>query len=183
MRVNLISIKGTWRSVANAARTTIRMESGMGQPSSRWKKKLLLSEHSPIRKLAVEWKWYNLMSWVSVHMVRHKYGIEHFVSTQRSDRTKQNRNEATQDALVVHECEANAQAMISISRKRLCSAASKETIEAWAAVLEKIRETEPELYSVCVPECVYRGFCPEIKKCGYSETKIYAEALKEYRKV
>jgi len=32
-----------------------------------------------------------------------------------------------------------------------------------------------------VPECVYRGFCPEFKSCGYVDTPAYAEAVKRYR--
>ena len=77
-----------WRDVADAARTTIRMEEGDKEPSSAWKRRILLSEHSPIRQMMFQWKWVNLKYWVSVHFVRHKIGIEHFVSTQRTDRTE-----------------------------------------------------------------------------------------------
>lgn len=48
---------------------------------------MLLAEHSPIRKLIISWKWYDLLSWVSVHLVRHKFGVDHWVRTQRTDRT------------------------------------------------------------------------------------------------
>jgi hypothetical protein len=48
-------------------------------------------------------------------------------------------------------------------------------------VLDEVKRCEPELYSVCVPECVYRGFCPEFKSCGYVETAAYQEALAAYR--
>ena len=80
--LKFLNVIGTWRSVADAARTTIRMPEGTKEPSSKWKKTILLSEHSPIRKLMFSWKWTNLPYWVSVHFVRHKFGIEHFVSTQ-----------------------------------------------------------------------------------------------------
>ena len=33
-----------------------------------------------------------------------------------------------------------------------------------------------------VPECIYRGFCPEFHSCGYTDTPEYAAALAEYRK-
>ena len=56
-------------------------------PTAAWKKKILLAEHSPIRLMQFAWKWSDLPYWVSVHIVRHKIGIEHFVSTQRTDRT------------------------------------------------------------------------------------------------
>ena len=131
MKAEILKIKGTWRDVADAARTTIGMEPGEGEPSSAWKRKMLIAEHSPIRKLVVSWKWTDLPSWVSVHFVRHKFGIEHFVRSQRTDRTGINRDELPQRALVTHECEANAQAIINISRKRLCGKASFETRKAW----------------------------------------------------
>lgn len=170
-----------WRDVADAARTTIRMEEGEKEPGSSWKRRILLSEHSPIRQMMFKWKWVNLKYWVSVHFVRHKIGIEHFVSTQRTDRTGVNRDETQQSAPVNHECFANAQALIFISRKRLCRQALPETTAAWRLVLEHVKKCEPELYSVCVPECVYRGFCPEFKCCGYAATAAFQRALASYR--
>lgn len=169
-----------WRDVADAARTTIRMEGGCKEPSSSWKRRMLLAEHSPIRQIIVKWKWHNLMSWVSVHFVRHKMGIEHFVSTQRTDRTGVNRDVAPQATPVDHECFANAQALIFISRKRLCNQASPETRAAWKMVVDAVAEHEPELASVCVPECVYRGFCPEFKPCGYADTAAFKKARAKY---
>ncbi len=173
--------KFSWRDVADAARTTIRMEEGEKEPGSAWKRRILLAEHSPIRQMTFKWKWLNLKYWVSVHFVRHKIGIEHFVSTQRTDRTGVNRDEMPQSALVNHECFANAQSLIFISRKRLCRQASPETTRAWQLVLDAFRTTEPELFSVCVPECVYRGFCPEFKSCGYAGTEAFRKAVEAYR--
>jgi len=171
-----------WSSVLNAARTTVGKEEINKEPTSNWKKRMLLAEHSPIRFILINWKWLSLRSWVSVHFVRHKIGIEHFVKTQRTDRTGMARDKFPQDALVDHECIANAQSLINISRKRLCSTASPETREAWKLLLSDLRDKEPELVSVCVPECVYRGFCPELKCCGYAETITYQQRLMEYRK-
>ncbi len=182
VKIKFVKIKGTWREVADAARTTISMEKGKKEPSSRWKKNMLLSEHSPIRQLIIKWKWVNMKSWVSVHFVRHKIGIEHFVSTQRTDRTGKDRDKVPQSALVSHECIANAQVIMTISRKRLCMQASKETREAWKELLKEIKKVQPELADACVRECVYRGFCPEMYPCGFSETKEFSEKLKKYRK-
>lgn len=181
MYVKLLGIDGTWREVANAANTTIHREDGEREPSSSWKKRIIMSEHSPIRKLKISWRWYDLPYWVSTHLVRHSIGIDHFVRTQRTDRTNVNRNKLPQDSLVEHECEANAQAIINISRKRLCKQASMETRQAWILLLEEIREIEPELFNACVPECVYRnGFCPEFKTCGWNHTKVFQKRLDEY---
>lgn len=179
--ISLFKVLTEWSSVLNAARTTVGKEAAGKDPSSSWKKKILLAEHSPIRLLLINWKWSGIKYWVSVHFVRHKIGIEHFVKTQRTDRTNNLRDRAPQDNPVDHECLANAQSLITISRKRLCSSASKETREAWQLLLEELREKEPELVSVCVRECTYRGFCPELTCCGYVETEAYQKELKSYR--
>lgn len=79
---------------------------------------------------------------------------------------------------------ANAQALINISRKRLCSCASPETREAWKLVIEALKEKDPILASVCVPECIYRGFCPEFDRCcGYCNTEAFKKRLEEYRSI
>ena len=183
LKVDLLKILTRWTSVLNAARTTVGKNPAEKEPSSSWKKKILLAEHSPIRLLIINWRWSGIKYWVSVHMVRHKIGIEHFIRTQRTDRTGELRDKNSQDHAVDHECTANAQSLINISRKRLCSAASKETREAWQIFLEELKKEEPELYSVCVRECVYRGHCPEMICCGYVETEAYREELKRYRLV
>ena len=182
MKITTLSkLHDSWLAVVECARTTINKE-GSKEPSVKWKKKILLAEHSPIRQLMFRWKWEDLKSWVSIHYVRHKFGIEHYVGTQRTDRTGINRDNKPQDSLVSHECLANAQTIINISRKRLCNCASKETREAWELVLKDLKKIEPELVEVCVPECVYRGFCPEIKSCGFAKTPEYFEWLSFYRK-
>lgn len=174
MKVEIINYnKGQWRAIADAARTTVGKKTGEGEPSPEWKRAILMAEHSPIRLLQVNWKWIDLPSWVSVHFVRHKIGIDHFVRTQRSDRTGVNRNELPQGTHVIHQCSANAQAIIAISRKRLCHQASRETRDAWGLFLLELQPYEPELFRACVPECVYRGFCPEMKCCGFNGTKEY----------
>lgn len=181
MEVQFIKTTGNWRDVADAARTTIGMDAGKGEPSASWKRRMLLAEHSPIRKIHINWKWTNLLWWVQTHFTRHKYGVEWWVSTSRSDRTGVDRNIIGQDAPVSVEGEANIQAIINISRKRLCNQASKETRVAWKAFLCKLAQVEPEIDSVCVPECVYRnGFCPEYKSCGWNHTKEFEDQLKRY---
>lgn len=107
--------------------------------------------------------------------------IEHWVSTQRTDRTNIDRNELPQGALVNHACEADAQALINISRKRLCSCASQETRIAWQKVKKEVAKTEPELARCMVPDCIYRGHCYEMFSCGYHKTEAFKKALEEYR--
>jgi hypothetical protein len=181
MKAEFLLKKGTWREVADCANVTIHKEEGVNEPSSKWKRRMLLCEHSPIRSLFFDFKWTDLKYWVSVHLVRHKIGIEHFVRTQRSDRSGVDRDGLRQDSPVEHRICVNAQAMVTISRKRLCMNASPETREAWKAVLETVREQESEIFQVCVPDCIYRGWCYEYKSCGYSKTEDFNERLAAYR--
>lgn len=155
-----------WQDIKDATMNTIGKSTGK-YPTSEWKFKLLRSEHSPCRKLKINWKWDSIPSFVSVHITRHKFGIEHFCSTRRTDRTGIDRNSLRQDELVSHEIEANAQSVINVSRKRMCYQASKETRDAWRECLDGIDEVEHELRLCCVPEGIYRGGCSEFNNCGH----------------
>ena len=179
MNIQWFQHSDNWQDVKNAAMNTVGKAAGK-YPNDAWKLRLLRAEHSPIRKLIFSWRWEDLPYWVSVHFVRHKIGIEHFVKTQRSDRTGIPRDELPQGALVTHECTANAQAMITISRKRLCSAAAPETRQAWQLVKDQVAKCEPALAHCMVRECVYRGFCPEMFSCGYTKTEAYARERETY---
>lgn len=184
MKIKFISFKGMWGDIYKAALTTIGKEKKYSVPPTSWIRHMLLCEHSPIRKKIVSWKWSDLKSWISVHFVRHKIGIEHFVKSQRPDRigNRDNRDNALQGTLVDHECEANAQAIINISRKRLCNMAMPETRKAWQLFLKTLEPYEPELASVCVPDCIYRGWCYEFKSCNWHLTTEFKEKLNKYRK-
>lgn len=155
-----------WQEIKDATMTTINKTTGK-YPDSEWKLKLLISEHSPIRRLRINWKWDSIKSWVSVHITRHKHGIEHQVGTRRTDRTGVDRNSLRQDELVSHDIDINAQATINISKKRMCFQASKDTREAWMEYLDELDKYEPELRLCCVPDGVYRGGCPEFQNCGH----------------
>ncbi len=182
MNISPIKTIGSWRDVADAARTTIGMEAGNKEPSSNWKYRILLAEHSPIRKLNFNWIWFDLKYWISVHFVRHKFGIEHWVKSQRPDRSStEDRDNSPQSALINHECFANAQAIINISRKRLCKCAMPETRDAWITFLIELAKTQPELFNACVPDCIYRGWCYEYKSCGYHLTNKFQKDLAAYR--
>lgn len=178
----------SWKRVLNAARRTIGKKPLDKEPSNSWKAKILLAEHSPIRLLEFDWTWSFIQQWVTTHLVRHHEGCEKFVHSQRVDRNPAlaglSRDDLPQGLLNDMDMTANAQALINISRKRLCSCASKETRDAWKQVIEEIRKIDPVLADKCVPECLYRGFCPEfMNPCGYAETKKYQMDLEKYRSV
>ena len=181
MKIDNFEHIDNWQGIKDSTMNTIGKDTGV-YPSSDWKRRLIMSEHSPIRRMKIYWRWLDLKYWVSVHISRHKIGIEHFVKTQRTDRTGVDRNDLPQGSLVNHACEADAQALINVSRKRLCFCASPETRKAWERVKESVAEVEPELASCMVKECVYRGFCPEMFPCGYSDTIQFKKELAEYRK-
>ena len=178
--IDIFKHEDNWQEVKDSTMNTVGKTTGK-YPTSQWKTKLIMAEHSPIRRIKFYWRWKDLKYWVSVHLVRHKFGIEHWISTQRTDRTGIDRNFLPQGSLINHACEADAQALINISRKRLCSCASLETRQAWQEVKDKVGETEPELASCMVRECIYRGFCPEMFGCGYDKTDAFKERLNEYR--
>ena len=180
-KVELLEIKGSYEQVANRARTTVSKEELGKDPSETFKRKILMAEHSPIRSLLYCFKISNLKSWVATHLVRHHIGIEKWVSTQRTDRTGTNRDELSQSNEVTMEIEANAQAMINIARKRLCTQASPETRDVVQQMKNEIAKQDKYLSDVMVPECIYRGFCPEMWSCGYDKTDAFKKELEAYR--
>ena len=182
MKVELINIKGTWKEVLNRARTTVHKEELDKEPSNNFKTKILLAEHSPIRSIIFCFKITNLKSWIATHFVRHHVGIEKWVRTQRTDRTGINRDELPQGNEVEMELEANVQALINISRKRLCNQASPETREVMQEMKNEVSKRDKFVADVMVKECVYRGYCPEMQPCGYDKTEQFQKELEEYRK-
>lgn len=174
----------TWQRVLNAARRTIGRKPLEKEPTDSWKAKILLAEHSPIRLLEFDWTWEKIRQWVTAHLVRHHEGCEKFVHSQRGDRRELpcERDRLPQGARNDMDMTANAQALISISRKRCCMCASKETREAWNQVKEEIAKENPILAGKMVRECVYRGFCPEwMSNCKYCYSPAYWLELKNYR--
>lgn len=164
-KTEIIKIKGDWQEVVNDCRTTVGKEELGKDPSVKFKREILISEHSPIRSMSVKWMWQNIPSWVATHFSRHKW--ECFIKTQRTDRTGTNRNELRQDAPVIMSGEANSQHLIDMARKRLCYMASPETRAYMEDLKVAISEEEPELASVLVPNCVYRCGCPEPNGCKW----------------
>ena len=168
MKTKLIKIKGDWQEVVNDCRATVGKDELGKDPSERFKREILISEHSPIRDISVKWIWKNIASWVATHFSRHKW--ECFIKTQRSDRTGVKRDKLPQDAPVNFTGDANVQQLIDTARKRLCRLASRETRKYMEDLKTTIRTVEPEISDVLVPNCIYRCGCPEPTCCGWYET-------------
>ena len=182
---NLTQVTG-WNRALKAARKTAGKDTDPNkQPSKNWEANMLLAEHSPIRLVEYEWDWNKIRQWVTTHLVRHHEGCEKFVRTQRQDRNDGviDRDALPQGSLNGMMMTANAQALINISRKRLCKGcASPETRHAWELVRDEIKKQDPVLAEKMVPECLYRGFCPEWRNCcGYVNTDAYKKELEKYR--
>ena len=200
--------KADWIRVVNAARRTWGKEPIDHEPSDKFKRQILLAEHSPIRLLEYDFTIEDIRQWVTVHLVRHHVGCEKFVHTQRQDinpdievitkrlmeiiKEEGLEREGWRERDYLQQGESNdmdmtcnAQSFMSISRKRLCyGCASPETRQAWQVVINALKEVDPILAEKCVPECVYRGFCPEDDRCcGYVNSPLYENHLEEYRKV
>lgn len=177
MKTKILKVKGDWLEVVDDCRATVGKEPLGKEPSAAFKRRILISEHSPIRDIAIKWKWENIASWVATHFARHKF--EKFIKTQRTDRTGIDRGKLPQDTPVTFTGDANAQALIDTMRKRLCYQASPETREYAEDLKEAIRGIEPELSDVLVPSCVYRCGCPELEQCGFF--KAFANGYKPSR--
>ena len=77
--------KADWKRVMNAARRTWGKKPLDKEPSDKFKRKILLAEHSPIRLLEYDFTIEGIRQWVTTHIVRHHEGCEKFVHTQRQD--------------------------------------------------------------------------------------------------
>lgn len=161
-----------WKLCKILTLNTIGKNYSGGEITQEWKEKILKAGHSPIRCLPFAIKM-EIPYWISVHYVRHKIGVEHFVQSQRNDRQeKYDRNLAPQGQLVSHIMYLNAEALINISHKRLCNQASVETREAMKIIRDKVVEVCPEFKNLLVPMCVYRnGLCTEFFSCNKSVNK------------
>lgn len=134
-----------------------------------YKKKLLASEHSPIREL-----WFGIKLtipyFISVHIVRHHIGCNHYVSTQRDDRHPErdiSRADLPQKEFVTHILSINAQELMFFMRKRLCNQADPLMRYVANEIKKAVLATNPEFEGLLAPLCEYRGgICTEMFPCA-----------------
>ena len=181
MKIEITKVT-SWTDVLNAARFTQRLPLKSGEPSVKFKKKIIKAEHSPLRCLMFNIDMYDIPYYVSVHLVRHIHA-QPFVSTSRPDidGNMLPRSEQKKDDPVNMRLFLNAQEIINISKVRLCNKAEIETRKVWNEVIKELRKIEPELANVCVPNCIYRGHCPEFKSCGFADSELFPLKVIDYR--
>ena len=167
-KTKIIKIKGDWQDVVDGCRATVKKPPLGHEPSRTFKENILIAEHEPIREIEIKWSWKNIPYWVAMHFKTHIWPSR--TSTQRTDRTGIDRTKLPQDAPVDFEGRANPQHLIDTARKRLCLQASLETRMHMVDLKNTLRDEEPEIASVLVPNCVYRFGCPEMNPCGKWES-------------
>lgn len=149
-------------------------------PDDAWKVKMLKANHSPVRTLQFCFRITNVPSWVATHLVRHVHATP-FVKTQRSDRNNGHDRGADRQDTPINMCwYMNAEELITIAHKRLCTQASAETREVIQKICDEVVKVNPEFEGLFVPMCAWRGgVCDEFECCGLNETykggKIYVE--------
>lgn len=155
-----------WMLVKECALVTIGKEAKT-PPTEEWKTAMLKARHSPIRELRFVFLLTDIPYWISAHLVRHHVGCQPYVRSQRNDRQEEyDRTKAPQDAPVDMMWSMNAEALMTIANKRLCSKASPETRAVVHEMCELVKQSNPEFAPFLVPMCEYHGVCHEINGCG-----------------
>ena len=164
-KTKILKVKGDWQEVVDDCRATVAKPPLGKEPSEKFKRDILIAEHSPIRNISIRFLWENIPYCIAMHWKTHVWQSK--VNTQRGDRTGVDRSERKQTDPVTFIGEMNAQNEIDTMRKRLCFMADPETRELAEDHKRVLKYHEPELADVLVPNCVYRGGCPEMGGCGF----------------
>lgn len=179
INVTITDFNVDWLKIKSACMTTISKQTGK-VPDGEWKKKLIISQHSPLRRGTISWKWEEIPYAISTHFARHHIGCEKFVGTQRTDRTGVDRDNLSQMNAVPMEMDGNVQAVLNISERRLCTCADPLTTKYWKAFLEEVKKHDEIVYWGCVPQCVRCGGCVEpFSKCNFYKNLMKDVSLED----
>lgn len=69
-KVTITDFNVDWFKIKSACMTTISKQAKQ-MPGKEWRRKLLLCEHSPIRRGVISWKWEEIPYAISTHFSRH----------------------------------------------------------------------------------------------------------------
>lgn len=139
-----------------------------GASSNMTLEKIYECEHSPMRTQMFWVEMLGIPTFASVHFRTHKIGVEHFVTSNREDRGGEEK--VGRWTPVNHGMFVNAQALINMARRRLCSKAHYEVQNIMGEILNNMYLLDPDLAERMVPECEYRNGCHELRPCGYFES-------------
>ena len=166
----LIEIK-KHTGVAEARRAIEFTTGGRFQPKATLRN-IYEWNHSLTRTQMFSVMMFRIPTFVSIHFVRHKIGVEHFVQSNRSDRGGD--TGVDRDTPVNHLMFCNAEAIINMSHRRLCYQASEKTQLVMRQIKSEMLIADHELVPFLMPMCQYRGgICSEPKPCGrYKDKRI-----------
>lgn len=175
-------------------------------------KRAYKSEHTIIYTQLFWIELHDIPLFASTQLLRHKVGNTPFQVSCREDRKgcnvnlKDKLNKLAKDSINLGEVDTeqieelyssvdrytpvklgmfiNAKALISMSNKRLCRLASKETTTIFKGIIEALKHVDNDLVPFLVPTCIYRGgICPELQSCKFNQTKQFDKELTEYKEL
>lgn len=126
-------------------------------PSSEWRHRILEARHSPIRHLWYGFVIEDIPSNIATHLCRHIHA-QPYVSSLRNDRQDaMDGDAARRDTPVDMILDVNAEELMVIANKRLCSKAAAKTQEVVREMCRAAEMATPELKGLLVPMCEYHG--------------------------
>jgi len=137
-------------------------------PSLKTWHKMILSQHSSHRAVLYRFCCEDVPYYVHTHFVRHNQGVQFHVKSQR---TEQDRANLPQGALINMLFDANVQALLNMSKARLCYKADDNA----KSLMKKVKyalifegdEHDKVLGKLLMKPCQwYPGLCSEPKPCG-----------------
>ena len=176
MKITLLKFPGIWdwgecrrRALVTVRnkKSLIKKLAGELTPSSTWKHRILEARHSPIRFLQYSFLIEDIPSNIATHLVRHVHA-QPYVGSLRNDRQNDmDGDEAPRNTPVNMILDVNAEELMVIANKRLCTKASPKTREVVAEMCRLAQNATPELDGLLVPMCEYHGgVCHEMDPCG-----------------
>ena len=151
----------------NLAHWATEMTMPEGFKASASLKKIYGFEHSLTRTQEFKIELTRVPYFVQGHLTRHKLGVEFYCRSKRPDRGGEGNDVVTRNTPVDFAMKINAEALLTMSHRRLCFQASPETRETMIAIKEAVRLVDPDLAYYMVPFCIYKGgTCSEPKPCG-----------------
>ena len=136
-------------------------------PSEQLLHDCLNARHTPIRVLNFAFLVEDIPSNISTHLARHVHAVPAIGSLRNDRQDKINGDEAPRNTPVPMIFYCNAEELMIVANKRLCSMAAAKTRHVVKAMCEAAEEAMPELSGLLVPMCEYHGnVCHEIHGCG-----------------
>ena len=175
-------VPGSWERALRMCRNTKWKEATYKEPSDQFKHDLCKAEHGPLADVEYYIHIPEIKYWMTAHFTRHKFGVTWAQGSSRDDRHDNPlpRDEMPQGALVPLDCQINALELIYMSRRRLCCMAHVETRMMMRKILDAVAKVDPIVVKYCVPNCIYRGRCPEKSTCGFLMSDQADDMMNEY---